>query len=111
MHQGNITLLGRIMAGSQALIAHNEKGQALFVPYHPPDVPISQVMVAYGHQVAQATGVPRFVIDRAVKAVARACAFDEQGVGWLCMLDENESDGLERLEGTVSDRLADGTTL
>ncbi len=31
MHKGKITMLGRIMAGSQAVIAHNEVGQALFV--------------------------------------------------------------------------------
>lgn len=111
MHKGKITMLGRIMAGSQALIAHNEKGQALFVTYHPPDVHISQVIVAYCHQVATATGVPLFVIDRAVNAVAIACAFDEQGLGLLCMLDDNEYDGLESFEVTVIDRLVDGTTL
>jgi hypothetical protein len=31
MHQGKITMLGRIMAGSQAVIAHHAAGQALFV--------------------------------------------------------------------------------
>jgi len=111
MHKGKITMLGRIMAGSQALIAHNDKGHALFVAYYPPDVHISQVIVAYCHQVAKATGVPLFVIDRAVNAVARACAFDEQGVGLLCMLDDNEYDGLASFEVTGIDRRADGTTL
>jgi hypothetical protein len=33
MHKGQITMLGRIMAGSQAVIAHDEAGQALFVGY------------------------------------------------------------------------------
>ena len=33
MHKGKITMLGRIMAGSQAVIAHNEAGQALLVVY------------------------------------------------------------------------------
>jgi len=47
MHKGKITMLGRIMAGSQAVIAHNEAGQARFVAYYPPDLPLSQVMVAY----------------------------------------------------------------
>ena len=111
MHKGKITMLGRIMAGSQALIAHNDKGQALFVTYHPPDVHVSQVIVDYCHQVARATGVALFVIDRAVNAVAIACAFDEQGLGLLCMLDDNEYDGIESFEATVLDRLADGTTL
>jgi hypothetical protein len=111
MHKGKITMLGRIMAGSQALIAHNDKGQALFVTYHPPDVHVSRVIVDYGHKVARAPGVVLFVIDRAVHAVASACAFDEQGLGLLCLLEENEHDGLKSLEATVVDRLADGPTL
>jgi len=111
MHKGKITMLGRSMAGSQALIAPNDKGQALFVTSQPPDVHVSQVSVDYCHQVAKATGVPLFVIDRAVNAVARACAFAEQGVGLLCMLDDNEYEGLESFEATMVDRLAEGTTL
>jgi hypothetical protein len=74
-------------------------------------VHISQVLVAYCHQVAQATGVALFVIDRAVKAVARAWAFDEQAVGLLCMLADHAYDGLESFEGTGIERLVDGTTL
>jgi len=109
MHKGKITMLGRIMAGSQALIAHNEKGQALFVTYHPPDVHLSQVIVAYCHQVAKATGVPLFVIDRAVNAQAMASAFDEQGLGLLCMLDDNEHAGLGSFEATEVATLDDGT--
>jgi hypothetical protein len=31
MHKGKITMLGRIMAGSQAVIAHDEAGPAVFV--------------------------------------------------------------------------------
>ena len=31
MHKGKITMRGRIMAGSQAVIAHNEAGHAVFV--------------------------------------------------------------------------------
>ena len=111
MHKGKITMLGRIMAGSQALIAHNDKGQALFVTYQPPDVHVSRGIVDYCHPVARATGVALFVIDRAVNAVAIACAFDEHGLGLLCMLDDNEPDGLKSFEATMVDRLADGTTL
>jgi hypothetical protein len=109
MHKGKITMLGRIMAGSQAIIAHNEGGQALFVRYHPPDVQMAQVMVDYGQQVALASGVSLFVIDRAVNAVALAGAFDAQGLGFLCMLDDNEYDGRESFEVTEVDSLADGT--
>src|SRR5204863_1323894 len=95
MHKDKITMLGRIMAGSQAVIAHDEAGHTLFVAYYPPDIHVSQVIVAYCHQVALATGTSLFVIDRAVNAVAIACAFDNQGVGLLSMLDDNEHDGLD----------------
>jgi hypothetical protein len=109
MHKGKITMLGRIMAGSQAVIAHNEAGHALFVAYYPPDLPVSQVIVAYCHQVAWATGTSLFVIDRAVNAVAIACAFNNQGLGLLSMLDDNEHDGLDSFEATEVDTREDGT--
>ena len=109
MHKGTITMLGRIMAGSQAVIAHDEAGQALFVAYDPPDIPLSQVIVAYCQQVAEATGSALFVIDRAVNSLALACAFDAQALGLLCMLDDNEHRGLESFEATQIDTLADGT--
>ena len=109
MHKGPITMLGRIMAGSQAIIAHNEAGQALFVAYHPPDMHVSQVIVESCHQVALATGTSLFVIDRAVHAVAMARAFDHQGWGLLCMLDDNEHQGLESFEAARVGTLADGT--
>ena len=48
-------MLGRIMAGSHAVIAHNAAGQALFVAYYPPDIPLSQVIVEYCQKVALAT--------------------------------------------------------
>lgn len=109
MHKGKITMLGRIMAGSQAVIAHNEVGHAVFVEYHPPDIPLSQLIVAYCHQVVQATGNTMFVIDRAVNSVAMASAFAEQGWGLLCMLDDNEHHGLASFEATVVGELDDGT--
>jgi len=109
MHKGKITMLGRIMAGSQAIIAHNEAGQALFVTYHPPDQPLSQIIVAYCQQVVEATGGALFVIDRAVNAVAMACAFDKQGWGLLCMLDDNEHAGLDSFDATEVATLEDGT--
>jgi hypothetical protein len=109
MHKGTITMLGRIMAGSQAVIAHDDAGQALFVAYYPPDIHMSQVIVAYCQRVALATGNSLFVIDRAVNAVAMARAFDAQGLGLLCMLDDNEHQGLDSFEATQVDTLADGT--
>jgi hypothetical protein len=109
MHKGKITMLGRIMAGSQAIIAHNEAGQALFVEYHPPDRHISQVIIEYCQKVVEATGITLFVIDRAVNSVAMACAFATQGWGLLCMLDDNEYDGLASFDATPVGSLADGT--
>jgi hypothetical protein len=109
MHKGKITMLGRIMAGSQAVIAHNEAGQALFVEYHPPDRHVSQVIVEYCQKVVEATGISLFVIDRAVNSVAMACAFAKQGWGLLCMLDDNEHDGLSSFDATLVDTLDDGT--
>ncbi len=109
MHKGKITMLGRIMAGSQAVIAHDQTGQAVFVAYYPPDIHVSQVIVASCEQVAQATGSALFVIDRAVNAVALAQAFAEKGLGLLCMLDDNEHKGLGSFETTLVDTLEDGT--
>lgn len=109
MHKGKITMLGRIMAGSQAVIAHDETGQAVFVAYYAPDLHLSQIILFYCQQVAEATGSAVFVIDRAVNSVALAEAFDEQGLGLLCMLDDNEHAGLESFEATYVATLADGT--
>jgi hypothetical protein len=106
---GQITMLGRIMASSQAVIAHNEAGEAVFVEYHPPDIHVSQIIVAYCQRLALATGTSLFVIDRAVNAVAMASAFDSQGLGLLCMLDDNEHDGLASFATTEVDTLEDGT--
>lgn len=108
MHKGKITMLGRIMAGSQAVIAHDAAGQALFVEYHPPDIHLSQIIVAYCQKVALATGTAIFVIDRAVNSVALACAFTAQGLGLLCMLDDNEHQGLESFAATQVGILKDG---
>jgi hypothetical protein len=109
MHKGQITMLGRIMAGSQAVIAHDEAGRALFVVYDPPDIQVSQGIVDYCQKVVTATGTVLLVIDRAVNAVARARAFDAQGWGVLCMLDDNEHRGLDSFEATQVDTLEDGT--
>ena len=111
MHKGKITMRGRIMAGSQAVISHDETGQAVFVAYYPPDLHLSQAIVAYCEQVAAATGSDVFVIDRAVNSQALAQAFDQSGLGLLCMLDDNEHHGLESFEATEVETLEDGTRL
>jgi hypothetical protein len=56
MHKGKITMRGRIMAGSQAVIAHDQAGQAVLVACYPPDLYWSRVILAYCEQVAQGTG-------------------------------------------------------
>jgi hypothetical protein len=109
MHKGKITMLGRIMAGSQAVIAHDETGQAIFVAYYPPDLHLSRVILLYCEHVAKVSGSTVFVIDRAVNSVALAQAFDERGWGLLCMLDDNEHAGLESFEATEIETLNDGT--
>jgi len=108
MHKGKITMLGRIMAGSQALIAHNEAGLALFVAYYPPDLSLSQIIVAYCQQVVMVTGSDLFVIDRAVNSVAIARAFTTQGWGLLSMLDDDEHQGLASFAATPIGRLEAG---
>jgi len=102
-------MLGRIMAGSHAVIAHDEAGQAVFVVSSPPAMHVSTVMGASCQKVAEATGSALCVIDRAVNAVARARAFNDQGLGLLCLLDDHEQAGLESFEATVVDTLEDGT--
>lgn len=111
MHKGRITMLGRIMSGSQAVIAHDETAQAVFVAYYAPDIDLSQLIVAYCQKVAVATGKSVFVIDRAANAVAIARAFAAQDLGLLCMLDDNEHDGLVSFEATEVGCLEDGTRL
>jgi len=111
MHKGKITMRGRIMAGSQAVISHDENGQAVYVAYYPPDTPLSQIILAYCEQVAEASGSDLFVIDRAVNSKAMAQAFDEAGLGLLCMLDDNEPHGLGSFEATEVQTFADGTRL
>ena len=108
MHKGKITMRGRIMAGSQAVISHDATGQAVYVAYYPPDLHLSQLVLAYCQEVALATGSDLFVIDRAVNSKAMAQAFDEAGMGLLCMLDDNEHHGLESFEATEIKTLDDG---
>jgi len=63
------------------------------VAYHPPDIHLTRIIVAYCHKVVEATGSTVFVIDRAVNALAVAVAFTKQDWGLLCMLDDNEHQG------------------
>ena len=83
----------------------------MFVAYYPPDIHLSQFIVAYGQQVAVITGRCRFVIDRAVNAVELAGVFAAQGLGLLSMRDDNEHQGRDSLAATWVETLADGTQI
>jgi hypothetical protein len=83
----------------------------VYVAYYPPDVHLSQLILAYCKHVALVTGSDLFVMDRAVNSKAMAQAFDEVGLGLLCMLDDNEHDGLASFEATEVKTLDDGTRL
>ena len=101
-------MLGRLRAGSPAVIAPDAAGQAVLVVYDPPAMPLSTIMVVSCQPGAEATGRALCVIDRAVNAVALARAFNDQGLGLLCRLDDHEPAGLESFAATVVDTLAEG---
>ena len=65
--------------------------------------------MAYCQRVALAPGSSLCGIARAVHAVARAGAFDDQGLGVLCRLEDHAPAGLESFEATEVDLLEDGT--
>lgn len=109
MHKGKITMLGRIMAGSQAVITHDETGQARFAAYYPPDIHLSQIIVAYCQQVRELTGRALLVIDRAANSVALAVEFTQHRLGLLSMLDDNEYQGLTSFNVKRLETLDDGT--
>jgi hypothetical protein len=109
MHKGKITMLGRIMAGSQALIAHNQAGQAIWGDYQPPDIRMTHGILPSCQELAVATGVDVFVIDREVNSVELARAFHAAGLGLLTMLDRNQYTGLASWTTTRIGTLADGS--
>jgi hypothetical protein len=109
MHKGKITMLGRIMAGSQAVVAHDEDGRALFVEYYPPDIRMLHFILEYCRKIMEATRVEVFVIDREVNSVEVARKFEENGIGLLSMLDRNEYDGLSSWSVTRIGTLGDGS--
>jgi hypothetical protein len=111
LHKGKITMLGRIMAGSQAIIAHNEEGQGLFVAYQPPDIRLVHVILQYCEHLVQATGIEVFVIDREVNSVEMARQFEGRGWGLVSMLDKNEYQDVSNWETTPIGTLADGSVV
>ncbi len=90
MHKGKITMLGRIMPGSQAVAAHIDDGRAVFFDYQPPDTRLPKIITDFCGEIAALTGINIFVMDREVNSEAMACAFTERGRGLLSMSDKNE---------------------
>ncbi|MCP4403209.1 MAG: ATP synthase F0 subunit B [bacterium] len=109
MHKGKITMLGRIMAGSQAIITHNHEGQAVHVAYQPPDIRMPRFILASCQLLAAAMGIDVFVIDREVNSVELAREFHEAGLGLLTMLDRNQYDGLSSWNVTRIGTMEDGS--
>jgi hypothetical protein len=109
MHKGKITMLGRIMAGSQAIVTHNQKGQAVHIAYQPPDIRMPGFILASCQHLAATTGIDVFVIDREVNSLALAREFHEAGLGLLTLLDRNQYDGLASWDTTDIGTLEDGS--
>ena len=82
MHKGKITMLGRIMAGSQAVIAHDDSGpgRSLWRIIRPTCMCLRSLWPT-ASRWPWPPGASLFVIDRAVNAVALARAFDDAGLG------------------------------
>ena len=100
-------MLGRIMAGTNAVIAHDEKGDSLFGDLYPPDFHMNEFILDYCQQIVSHTGIEQFVIDREINSVEMASAFEKKQWGLLSMLDNNQYKGLEdwqlEFEGTLID--------
>ena len=56
------------MAGSNAVVSHNERGDALFVEFLPPDIRLPGVIMDYCEKVVALTGIKLFAIDREVNS-------------------------------------------
>lgn len=109
MHKGKITMLGRIMAGSQAIITQTHEGQAVHVMYQPPDIRMPRFIVALCQHLAETTGIDVFVIDREVNSVELAREFHQAELGLLTMLDRDQYDGLSSWDATRVGTLEDGS--
>ena len=109
MHKGKITMLGRIMPGSNAVVSHNERGDALFVEYFPPDIRLPTIISEYCEKIVSMTGIPLFVIDREINSHAVACLFESKGLGLISMLDKNEYKDLSDWDTQIIGELEDGS--
>lgn len=109
MHKGKMTMLGRIMPGSQAIAIQNENGESLYFEYFTPDVRMPSMIVEYCERAVEATGVSTFVIDREVNSVRIAQEFHNRNWGLLSMLDNNEYKGLSDWNTELIGKLENGS--
>lgn len=109
MHKGKITMLGRIMSGSNALVAHDNQGQAIYVEYHPPDIRMPGIILKYCQRVADVTGIDMFVIDREVNSLDVALEFEKNRLGLLSMLNNNQYKDLSDWDYKYAGTLKDGS--
>ena len=109
MHKGKITMLGRIMAGSNAVVSHNERGDALFFEFFPPDIRLPGVIMDYCEKIVALTGIRLFAIDREANSEEVAGAFEDRKWGLICMLDANQYEGLSDWDAEFIGRLEDGS--
>ncbi|MCP4149972.1 MAG: hypothetical protein GY757_19655 [bacterium] len=109
MHKGKITMLGRIMPGSQAVVAHIETGEAVYFDYYSPDMRLPSIILDYCAEIAALTGINIFVIDREVNSAGMGRAFTENGWGLLSMLDNNEYTDLSDWDTEYVGKLEDGS--
>ncbi len=52
-----LLMSGRIMAGSQAVVAHIEDGRAIFFDYLPPDTRLPRIIIDFCAEIADLTGI------------------------------------------------------
>ena len=111
MHKGLITMLGRVMPGSKAVLAHDQSGNAIGLEYYPPDIHLNKVIEDYCSAIEESIGIKQFIIDREVNSVEIARMFVERGWELICLLDSNQYKGPESFHKNFSGRLDDGTVL
>ena len=111
MHKGMVTNKGKVMAGSCALIAHDQNAQAIAVEYHPPDTHMSQVIEEFCAGIVEVTGISNFVIDREINSCKTARLFIANDWELICLLAANEYKGTESFKKHFSKELEDGTRL
>ena len=61
-------MLGRIMSGSNAVLAHNEFGQVIGLDYWAPDIHLNHIVEEYCARIAEEIDIEAFVIDREVNS-------------------------------------------